>query len=119
MARKKSRPKATSRKQRAHSPSRRKALKGIAAYIGDKAVGGVIGNAAAVALGAVMGQLTASGKNAVACTGAADHYTHHPGHRETGRNNHDLRPGLRCDTRKGHLHARRRRRQRRGGRRLN
>jgi hypothetical protein len=62
MARKKSRPKATSRKQRAHSPSRRKALKGIAAYIGDKAVGGVIGNAAAVALGAVMGQLTASGK---------------------------------------------------------
>jgi len=63
MTRKKTGPKATSRKQRAHSPNRRNALKGIAAYIGDKAVGGVIGDAAkaaaGAAAGAVLGRLTA------------------------------------------------------------
>jgi hypothetical protein len=40
----------TAPKAGGHSPSRRKALKGIMAYVGDKAVGGVIGAAATLAL---------------------------------------------------------------------
>jgi hypothetical protein len=38
-----------SRTQDKHSPNRRKALKGIATFIGDKALGGLIGSAATAA----------------------------------------------------------------------
>lgn len=59
MARMNRRTRAPRRPKGVHSPSRRRALKGIAAYVGDRALGGIIGGTAIGAAHAVAGRLMA------------------------------------------------------------